>query len=273
MKDPFFNGGGDFLTSGSFVSRINIQQERRQQMISHYKNDLAVPGLHIVDKDVEFVPVIIGEDGQEMTYERRKELMKGKPTMFDKDGNRVDFDYRDAFEIDTEPIGTSTQKAAEAEGYRIVKARELELAPLVDADTIAAIEGETILHKAADVNCVYTTGGGAARDLDTLVRYLRESFNRIVKEIRARPTTILMSSEVYHIVHRWLKESGLAAEKVFLENPRLLGIKVKINNDCGECIRVVCDYGENGAHPVFASVFVDEDQYANQLAMEETADG
>jgi hypothetical protein len=268
MKDPFFNSGGEVVTgpSSAVVHKVNISQMKAEQAVSAYKRNVAIPGVHIADRDIPFEAKEVGEDGQEMTFERRQELMKGKPPMIDEDGQMRDHDYRDEFEIETEELGETTQRELEAEGYRVVQARELEVSPEIDIDMIEAAKGAPLIHRIEKVNCVYTTGGSVITDIHRLKHYILEAFNRVAHETGCVATVILMSDTVLSIVKRWCEDDGTR-----FDGKSLWGCRIEIFKEANECIRVVCDDPELD-HPVFASLFVDVDIYRAEVSEEETGE-
>lgn len=112
------------------IQEVSMRQLRAQHSLSLYADQgLASPDLAIADQRVEFKPRVVGEDGQEMTFERRQQLMAGRPTLkqiadeVKSTGKSVDevYDYTKApIDITIERLG----KAAEAARapWRVVKA-------------------------------------------------------------------------------------------------------------------------------------------------------
>ncbi len=114
-----------------------MRQMRALQTLQLYSDQgLASPELAIADQRVGFVPKVVGEDGEAMTFERRQQLMAGRPTLVQvaeemkKTGKTADevYDYANAqLDITIERLGKAAEEARQ--GWRVVKA---EPAPVHD---------------------------------------------------------------------------------------------------------------------------------------------
>jgi len=93
------------------------------------QSNIALPDLHVIDRSDTTIPKSVGEDGQEMTFERRQQLMAGKTPMFtasDPSNHATaqfsGASYTLAFEMDIaqEPLGESAI-ANRPKGLRVFK--------------------------------------------------------------------------------------------------------------------------------------------------------
>lgn len=275
MKDVFTNSGGDVVSQGipGFVVRMSQHQLAADKAIGAYKRNIATPDVHIADRSKSFVPVVLGEDGEEMTFERRQQLMVGKQPMFDENGEPLGYsgdpldgaeDYRGQFDgdIESERLGESAEN--NRGGYQAIQPKELELPFEVDEDTLEAATG-AVIHEAKDeVGCVYTTGVGVVKSLPDFNRYLFEGFKRLTKETGLRATHIYVSEVALKILKEWCEAVGteFAGESIF-------GCMVVIDNSAKECIRVLCDPLQT-VQPAYASMFLDLDLFYEMLSREET---
>ncbi len=149
MPDPFFNGGGDIVHGAATkaVHSINVAQMKAEKAISAYRHNIALPDVHIADRNEEFVPKIVGEDGEELTIERRRELMAGKKPMCDENGElRSDENYTEQFDDDIEQERLGKTAEENRPGMRIVQPRELELQLDIDDTTVKSSEGTPVVH-------------------------------------------------------------------------------------------------------------------------------
>ena len=130
----FNNGGGGLFGSIAEMRFIDAIQQRRDAAISMYRHaNIAMPDVHIADRNVEFIPKIVGDDGQELTPERRAELMKKSKPCVDENGRvrgldplAEDIDYVEDFkDIPQEVWGTAA--VANRPPMRKITPRELEL--------------------------------------------------------------------------------------------------------------------------------------------------
>jgi len=87
--DIFLNRMGGFFDVGSaLVRHINASELSMERIVSAYRQNVALPDVHIADRESEFEPVVVAEDGEELTPERRVQLMReaGVKPMFDEQG-------------------------------------------------------------------------------------------------------------------------------------------------------------------------------------------
>lgn len=121
MGDPFSfsNPTAGPLPGFKIEQVIKMNQERRARAIDAYRNNIAVDDMYVITHRLFAQPVdvpVVGEDGQPLTPERRRQIMAGKPTMAED----ADFDYRTAFDdIESEPLGRTAESLRE--GIRIVR--------------------------------------------------------------------------------------------------------------------------------------------------------
>jgi len=110
-----------------------------ERIVSAYRQNVALPDVHIADRESEFEPVVVAEDGEELTPERRVQLMReaGVKPMFDEQGKPTDQTYLGVFDdlIDQERMGKTAEE--NRPGYRVVQPRELELEYDIDEWSVA----------------------------------------------------------------------------------------------------------------------------------------
>lgn len=136
MTDPFANSAGLAPITGQGIEQsINVRQMQRQRAIDAYRNNIALPDVHIADRNDRTPPRVVAEDGEELTPERRAQLMReaGVRPMFSEDGKATDQEY-DGHEFDgvveTERLGKT---AEENRGpVRVVQPRELQIEVEID---------------------------------------------------------------------------------------------------------------------------------------------
>lgn len=131
MSDPFTNSGGSICGGGGIAATDTISAVRlaRENAISAYRNNIALPDVHVADREEEFVPLVVGEDGQELTLERRRQLMEEAQVapMFDSDGKSTGQLYTGVFDDVVTPERLGKTAEANRHGYRFVQPRELEI--------------------------------------------------------------------------------------------------------------------------------------------------
>lgn len=136
MSDPF---ASIFGAKGNFAGviheiRISAHQQARQQAIDAYKAGIALPDVHIADRTKPIGPLkVVGEDGQEMTVERRRQLMEaaGKRPMFNPDGTPTGEVYTNAFDKVVEPERFGKSAEENRHTMRVVKPVELDILKVV----------------------------------------------------------------------------------------------------------------------------------------------
>jgi len=109
MSDPFARMFDNLAGEHRKVSAVDMQRDRA---ISAYRQNIALPDVWIADRDAAYEAKVVGEDGNEMTLERRQELMRGTKPCIDETGRlRKDVDYRtEEWDIGTERLGDSAVK-------------------------------------------------------------------------------------------------------------------------------------------------------------------
>jgi hypothetical protein len=136
MSDPFASIFGARGNHAGIIHEIRIgqHQEARQRAIEAYRAGIALPDVHIADRtDTSQVIKVVGEDGQEMTMERRRELMEksGKRPMFNPDGTPTGEVYTNAFDPLVEPERFGKSAEENRPPIRIVKPRELDITAVI----------------------------------------------------------------------------------------------------------------------------------------------
>jgi len=110
------------------------QHEQSSGSLGMWRNcHIALPDIHIIDVDQVIKPPV-ADDGKELTFERRQELMKGKKTFFELQGEqwaaRLSGEtYNDKFtEIQPEVVGKSAEAAKpKASTYAPPREAKIEL--------------------------------------------------------------------------------------------------------------------------------------------------
>lgn len=115
MSDPFYTGGQ--LLGGLSGAEIvmNTPSQRAAHDVNAYRNNVAPAGLAIADRRDRTPIAVLGQDGQELTLERRQQIMNAI---------REGADEEQLDELCTaEKLGESAQK--HLPGTRFVQPREL----------------------------------------------------------------------------------------------------------------------------------------------------
>lgn len=128
MSDPL---GFEVSSTPQAIVQREGAAHAMTRLLNAYRNDLLLPGLHLVDRD-QPVPEPIGDDGEPLTYERRLAIAASRPK-FDNLA-LTEQDFRDVGDITPEQIGTSAE-AAMFKGLKIVRAKKLEL-PLPEGELV-----------------------------------------------------------------------------------------------------------------------------------------
>ncbi len=153
MSNIFGNAGGGVVDpTGSVIEqRVSVARLSTERALAAYRQNIAMPDVHIADRTVAFVPVILGEDGQELTPERRRQLMaeaRVRP-MFDVFGEPTGEQYTGAFNtvIAQERLGESAERNRPP--IRIVQPRELEVELDIDETTDISVAQPSVQEKQA----------------------------------------------------------------------------------------------------------------------------
>jgi hypothetical protein len=123
MTDPF-------ATLKPLTHTAEVRYQASNQSLELWRQaNIALPDLYVIDRADTKPPPCLGEDGQEMTFERRQQLMAGKKPMFEaadpNDMTTAKFtraEYTHAFDNDIQPekLGESAIKNR-PKGLRIFK--------------------------------------------------------------------------------------------------------------------------------------------------------
>lgn len=251
-RDPFDALVG--ITTPSVIQQINLRQLQLQQSLGAYANHhIATPDLHIANRRSTYVPKIVGEDGQEMTMERRAQLMQGKPTMADLAVSGADpmdvGDYTQLFteqDIGLEELGAAA--VANRAGFRQVVACELELPTELLARQ--GLPGEMQDMSLCCYSAPFLTDG----------RMLWAEMGVAILKIRALseagigPEQLLMSQTVQALL------SGWAGQEV---GTHFMGLPVFISDRLKNEIRLCATSSIPELRCRYASLFIDQDLYAS----------
>jgi len=113
MSDHIFgsNGAIDPLNL-AIHEQVNLREEVMQSSLAYYDEGILTPGTYLADRtDPMAVTAVLGEDGEEMTLDKRQKLAKERADQGQSYLDDEDVDYRQGtLSIVTEQIGTSAQK-------------------------------------------------------------------------------------------------------------------------------------------------------------------
>lgn len=245
MGDPFANPGGELvggLLGPTIEHQIRMNQIKKAKAIEAYRNNLALPDVHVAEhwewaKPLE--PKVVGDDGEELTLEKRRQIMADKRKAVENGDLVQGVDYTEAFDEDIgqERLGEAAEN--NREGIRVVRP--------IDEDS------PTPENKMAE--CLYTSGHDAVIDSPTLSNHTKYAMKAIIDaslERRARVHQVSMSHQTLKLIERMLKQDGIH---------RYWGSDIKVNDKLGNVIR----FEANPYYPETANkysvVFVHRDMY------------
>lgn len=231
---------------------VSHQQMQMRRALSAYRNNIALPDVHVASRFDRSKPPELGEDGQEMTFERRQQLMAGKKPMLEQgeDGRVrvVEQDFRGQFDQDIEREELGKSAIANRPDARIVRPRELELG-VTDIDHTMDATGDWIPDAGGQMSdCLYTAPNPQTDD--DLVSELHAAIRAVVKasgDRRLGCRSVSTSSRALRYAKRALGAEGEA---------RLLGIPVTIVPHRANEIRFHADHEVQELAGKYASVFV-----------------
>jgi len=241
------NGGLPGIEHVSQISRAAMNAERA---ISSYRKGLILPDVWVADRESGYTPTSVGEDGQEMTFERRRQMMTNKNPMFDETGKATEEQYFNAEtgesvfdkDIEQERLGASAEE--NRPGLRIALVKELQL-PVTD-DMVDASDSPIVIHTPAEDGmdtCIYSSGGDAVYDERSLRTHALEAVNRLgqggdVIVTMSRATSLTLAS--------W---SSLTLGQ------KILGCQIETDDGRGSEVRFTkVDHETGNTH--YASLFV-----------------
>lgn len=266
-----------FLGLGSNIDPVGIVhqhsqiQEQRERAISAYRNNIALPDVYIADRTSDYQAPTVGEDGQEMTLERRAQLMKeaGASPMFDQQGNPTGAAYvtdaeQSVFDqvIQSERLGQSAE--ANREEIRVVQPRELDMLEIVgqdfDASTLASAEDDLFVpgsevQMQRKVGCLYTSGCQDMADPDAMRRAIRDAIRAVYTqsgELRKGPVLCETSATGLAAAQYVMELSGIETR----QPDRFLGILVRVDSSRRNELRFYGDPAFDQTRGSYASVFL-----------------
>lgn len=264
--------GGTGADIASIV-QIGAVQAAKERALAAFRQNIALPDVHVADRTREFVPVVVGQDGAPMTAERRAEMMKaaGVKPMFDETGKATGQDYSTGFDkvIEVERIGESAERNRHQ--IRVVQTKELSEDALrqgnIGAATVASTEGDLHIPGAEDAvgairqNCVYTSGHGSpVRPIEFLTQ-IREAITKLVDASKKADGTKVgckscsMTPAARLFAQRYLKTQGVAV------GATIFSIVIKIDPSMENEIRFHGDPAYPQFADLYASVFIPKVQY------------
>ena len=271
-----------FLGMGSNIDPIGIVhehsrvQEMRERALSAYRNNIALPDVYIADRTRDFQAKVVGEDGEEMTVERRAALMReaGVKPMFDENGDPTDQSYvsgdetsalrQSAFDsvIESERLGKSAEDNREE--TRIIQPRELDISDIVGSDfdesTLASAQGDlhipgTEYEMHRKVGCLYTSGCQDMADPEAMRNAIRDAVRALYDasgELRKGPALCETSEGALATAQYVMQLSGIECH----DSHRFLGALVKINPNMMNEVRFHGDPGFSQTAGAYTSVFM-----------------
>ena len=273
MIDPRFTNSGGNLFGTAIERTVRMSQLKREKAVTAYRNNIALPDVHIADRTKDFVPLIVGDDGQPLTEERRRQLMKeaGVKPMFDENGQPTDQTYltggESAFDkvIGTERLGETAE--ASRPGMRVVQPRELELIPDLDEDSVRCAQSGTFVPESSEQqqmslvtgNCLYTSGQDAVTDLASLGRQIRYAMMSIIK---ATPRNISVHRVRMAPQTKQVLDCLYTAAKAQPFTDRFYGVPVSYSDKLRNEIRFFADFSYADLHGCYSSVYLHRDLYA-----------
>lgn len=266
MADPF-----SFLSKGGSTPSGHVRHvtnQRREAVISAYRHNIALPELHIADRDKPFVPVIVGEDGQEMSPERRAEMMKNKTPMIDEnrrvrgiDPEAELVDYTEQFEGDIERERWGKSAEENRPGMRIVRPKQLRIQ--LEVEALEGLE-DTYVPEVDGVPCVYTTTFVGIRD----IRGLREHVFRgkaalLRNDVSTGLAVVYASEDVLDIIDEMLDHTFN-----WRDSMRAYGAPIHVDSSLRNELRLASDPAIQPQ--MYASIFIAKDLYEEYVQGVET---
>jgi len=262
------------------VHRINQQQEARQRAVDAYRRNILLPDVALADRRVPYTPVIKGEDGLEITAERRAQIMAeaGVKPMFALDeagiARPTGETYGDKFDhVTPERLGESAEKNRHE--MMIVLPREL-----TDEDITSAQEemtgramwiGELENRTKCGVyggNCVYTTNVGAVSNHEELVTAVLTACRRMREAAEDDEIQLyaLMGPETKQAIDGVLVKAGKKPSR------RLCGMIIRESREADTGVRINVS-GVDTPDAPYARVFLHADTYDFEPEAQETENG
>jgi hypothetical protein len=233
MKDPL---GSDPLgiEPTAIVHKVSIVQMQKERALSAYRNNIAMPDVHIARMG-DFSPVdAVGEDGEAMTFERRQQLMEGKkPWIEDPEADRRELVSEE--ELPTEAYGDAD--IARRQGIRRVKPEEMT---------------EELMAQRSPTTCVWSSGSDAVTNYDELTKYVGEAIDKLVGTHGRLLDCFVMSKEGASAIDYLTKSTGLLDEPSVLKNKVYLHHEVRFDDTQFHHIQLWAA----GFPRLFASVFI-----------------
>jgi hypothetical protein len=274
MSDPLRGTPGIMGGTGADIAsvvQIGAVQAAKERALAAFRQNIALPDVHVADRTKPFVPMIVGQDGAPITPERRAEMMRaaGVKPMFDENGKATNQRYTESFDgvIEVERIGESAERNRHQ--IRVVQTKELSEDALrqgnIGEATVAGTEGDLHIPGAEDVvirqNCVYTSGHGSPVSPTQFLAHIREALTKLAAASKKADGTQVgckvceMSPASRLFAQRYLKTQGVGV------GATIFGIVITIDPDMENEIRFSGDPAYPAFKDLYASVFIPKIQY------------
>lgn len=219
--------------TNAIVQKIGITQMATQRAISAYRNNILLPDVHQARLG-DMTPVeSVGEDGQPMTPERRRQLMEGKKPWIEN----PQMDRRNLLseeELPTEELGLA--EIARRKGIRRVTPVELT---------------EELMAQRQPADCAWTSGSDAGYDLAHIVRYVMEAKQAIEKKGRMIDC-LVMSREAAKTIDYLVRITGDLQTTPILQGMSFVGVHVRLDDAQEHHVQLWA----TGFPRQFASIFI-----------------
>jgi len=188
----------------AIVQKASMTQMQRDRAISAYRNNIALPDVHIAQLGSVGPVDSVGQDGQPMTFARRQELMRGKQTYLERgpDAPRPDI------EIETEEYGKSD--IDRRPGMRKVTPVEMT---------------EELMAQRLPADCLWTSGSDACAEASDLRTYVQMALE-VLDQSNAPAIRVVLSNSgadtLAYILRKHMDEDLTPALQRLLQLPRTL---------------------------------------------------
>lgn len=132
-RDPLL-GGSDPLGVDPIAHVERIKQSKLQRSIEAFRNNILLRGTTMIDRDnPSAAPGVIGDDGETLTEEKRRELAATRtpydPEMFGKKEPVLGYD-QDLKDHVTEQIGETVERILQTQPeMQVIRPKELVIDP------------------------------------------------------------------------------------------------------------------------------------------------
>jgi len=235
---------------------MSVVQYQKDRVLEAYRNNIALPEVSIADHKVNQVIEAVGEDGHEMTWERRVALAQGRP-QGTKDTPagldlRDDVDFRVIRDNDLTPERYGASADIRKPQIRVIRPRGFALAVEIDIGVPSDLEPATF----ARMPCCWSTGQDLVGNREELRDYCMQAVGAIIKECQGLPPTeVHMTKATAFVLESLITQNPV----VPLEGMQFLGYPVKYTDSLRNELRFYANNQCGGVPRVYASVFINRD--------------